>query len=235
MQVSALSSGIQIAGTQCSTQPLLSFSPLTLTFLPFSPLVSSGANGNACNESRIWLLLSELVSVELGFVIFSDMSSCAFACRIVEHHSSLSSSESANNTKLPPGLKTSNRLSSPSSRGGVTTTSRSTRPARPLYVHLSSPAFALLACLFSPPVGALFREGGMTLLLFTGPAGLDIAKFGISASLLLRVRIIIGRLKTWSCCCGLFPQPPMLIQLRSDSSLANQMRLSEKRRNSRSR
>lgn len=51
----------------------------------------------------------------------------------------------AYNTKLPSGLKISNRRSSPSSLGGLTITSRSTNSARPLYTHRSSP-FPLLAC-----------------------------------------------------------------------------------------
>lgn len=73
----------------------------------------------------------------------------------------------------------------------------------------------------------------MTLRVLDGPDG-RFCSVGNSASLLLRVRAINGRLNG-DAGSLLLLQWLMFIQLRSDSSLASQIKQSEKSRNSRSR
>ena len=81
IQLSVLLSGIQIAGTKCST--LLRFGWRTS---------SSGEYGNAWSACRRWLVEAEEVKVVLGFITFSATISDSFALRIAALHSFRSSS-----------------------------------------------------------------------------------------------------------------------------------------------
>lgn len=104
MQLAVFSSGIQIAGTQCSTLPRSSVGSAFRLFFIFEALVpglasrrvairsSEGGNGSACSERRRWFVEDDDVSVELGCVTLRETRSCDLACRMTELHSSLSSS-----------------------------------------------------------------------------------------------------------------------------------------------
>lgn len=83
MHVSVFPSGIQIAGTKCSTFPLLGICA-----------TSSGRCGSACSVRRKWFVDEEDVNVELAFIALSDTKREALASRIAVAQSSRSSSQS---------------------------------------------------------------------------------------------------------------------------------------------
>ena len=80
MQLSVFPSGIQIAGTKCSTFPRGGFLSS-----------SSGKCGSACNVRRRWFVEAEEVSVELGFMMVRVVIREALADRIPSTHASRSS------------------------------------------------------------------------------------------------------------------------------------------------
>jgi hypothetical protein len=79
MQHSVFPSGIQTAGTKCSTLPRLGWF-----------CVSSGRCGKACSVLLKWFVDVDDERVEFGRVTFSDASKAAFAFRIDVLHSSRS-------------------------------------------------------------------------------------------------------------------------------------------------
>jgi hypothetical protein len=81
MQLSVFPSGIQTAGTKCSTLPRLS---------RFG--ASSGRCGRACSVLLRWFVDADDERVEFGRVTFNDASKAAFAFRIAVLHSSRSTS-----------------------------------------------------------------------------------------------------------------------------------------------
>jgi hypothetical protein len=209
IQHSDFPSGIQTAGTKCSTLPRLGLF-----------CSSSGRCGKACSVLLKWFVDVDDERVEFGRVTFNDASKAALAFRIAVLHSSRSPSLAVK-TKLdeckvsslkndlpaytanePSGLHTSSLHSSPTSVGGVTTISKSTSSALPLNHHLSS-QLALLPWRF-------FTLDGLTILRLGGMLGL-------------------GRVGDVGCDDGnnLFPEPPVCTRKRSADSSAS-LRLRER-------
>jgi len=85
IQLSVFPSGIQTAGTKCSTLPRLG---------RFS--ASSGRCGNACSVLLRWFVEVDVESVEFGLITFNDASRAALALRMAVVHSSRSSSLAEN-------------------------------------------------------------------------------------------------------------------------------------------